>query len=185
MRLIRLVPCLALVAMLAGCDDQPVEPRIDEIPGPSLTAIHDEYFEVWEESGTPVPIGCLNDGAGALLNFTGGVTVHYRMTATRSGNTILKWKIYYDPDHPLAAHNEAFHAIDAETGMRWDLLRATDTGGDLIAANGKFKDHWFMNEWYANGLGQKFKLHGGMTLMIEADGTFSLKRSFFKQTCIG
>jgi hypothetical protein len=185
MRLIRLVPCLALVAMLAGCDDQPVGPRTDEIPGPSLTASQDEWFEVWEESDVELFIGCLNDGAGALLYASGGVTVHFRETATPSGNTIVKWKIYYDPDHPLAVHDEAFHAIDAATGTRWDLLRATDTGGDLIAANGEIKDHWFMNEWYANGLGQKFKLHGGMTLMIQADGTFSLKRSFFKQTCTG
>ncbi len=185
MRLIRRVPCLALVAMLTACDDRPVEPRVDEIPGPSFTATHAEWWEVWTEANTPVFNPCLNDGAGALLYITGGVTVRYRMTSTPSGNTSVKWKIHYDPDDPLAEHTQAFYAIDAVTGMRWDLLRATDTGGDLFKANGDFKDHWFFNEWYGNELGQKFKFHMGVTLMMEADGSISFKRFVQKPICIG
>lgn len=184
MRLIRLLPYPALVAILVGCHDHPVEPRVDETPGPSLTATRAEWFEVWEETNTPLFVGCLNDGAGALLYASGGVTLHFRMTGAPSGNTILKWKIYYDPDHPLAVHSEAFHSTDAVTGMRWDLLRATDTGGDLIAANGDFKDHWFFNEWYGNELGQKFKLHMGVTVMMEADGSIGFKRFVEKPICI-
>lgn len=171
MRWIRIIPCAALSAALAGgCDGTPVEPLHDDVGTPSFKATHAAWDEPFDLTGLVDWIECANDGAGEWTDWTGYIDQHFRETTTPSGNVILHWKLDYDTANPASFTGR-------ESGDLWQLVRAEDTGGSISKPKGtQYVEHWQYNEFYKNQDGDKLHIRVKFQMLIDADGNVKLDR---------
>lgn len=177
MRWLRVFPCAALAATLAGaCDGTPVDPPVDDVRTPSFSVVHDAWVDVFPITDQDVLMDCANDGAGELTDWSGTLDVYYRSRTTPSGNVTTSWKIDYYTATPLSFTGQT-------SGDVWQLYRAEDNGGSVSKPKGtQYVEHWQFNEFYKNQDGERLHNRGKFQMMIDADGNVKLDR--FDSKCL-
>jgi len=155
MRPSRIVPCLVLVALLAGCENDPEGPATDQLASPQFGATHMEWDSPQPPRGEHF-IPCANDGAGENLDFEGAWWAHWTLIATPSDDQIMKVKIVYSDD---------FKATGAEDVWMIDAHASGGNSTIVLGAGEVF--HFNVNEFYTNQDGDKLHIQFVAQIVVE------------------
>jgi hypothetical protein len=173
------IPIIGVLALFVAvsCDQQPVEPRQDDLGATLSKVIHDSWVDTWDASGNLEWVECANDGAGENLATFGTFDIHYRSRTTPSGNVIWQWKFDYWTDTPSSF-------VGQDSGDVYSLVSAEDNGGSVIKAKGtQYHEHWQANERYVNQDGQRIHLRAKFALTIDANGEVQVERLVWGWKC--
>jgi len=92
MRLYKIIPLVASVALVAGCTEQPT--ALDDVEAPQLgEAVGNPWMEETVDLISVQPLACFNGGAGDLVEIHLKYSFRYKTTTAPSGNVHYVEKI--------------------------------------------------------------------------------------------
>jgi len=174
MRPIQIAWCLALTALLAGCQDQVTEPaaEADQADAPLLQVGQDYVTRefVWDTSEY---VECANDGAGEDLLWDGIVVATTKKVDTPSGAAIRSTTI----DAFEGLNYDEFMAFGQTSGDEWVIVpgASTWTTRRTVDTDGEFSIwHQTYSFRFVNQDGERIHVQGNRVENYDRDGELVL-----------
>ncbi|NNE34224.1 MAG: hypothetical protein HKN13_03245 [Rhodothermales bacterium] len=166
MRLNKLASLVLVATLVVGCtSDMPTTFEVQDSGTSELAkngATHSSTTLVFDTTGDEFELECF-DGVATSI---GKVDFLLTTVTTPSGLIKTTWKGLY-------SYRPYGFTVDGHT---YDLVKASQVAQEKVSDKTAWSDHFSINEWYENEIGELYHMHGVYSVRLDAVGNIAFER---------